>query len=464
MSRASSARSERGEPFPRRGSQGAVDTPFVTELNTPRRYSISVRSDRSENPAPSSARVIRRMSVIPRQKVKLPPLPQEEEQGFYDQNTLIQQYEALYEEVSALKKEIEPIRKQYLQLQDDLLYQSRCANSSEIDFAYYAPALSEAIGNGTFSSAIDNFQWQSFENTDEMSNLQSELSVYAVVRLAIEVDDARSELAEMRQNLEELKDQERQCRAQVARTKRQFPRQRILEQLDIIRDIQVSIARYELKNKKLEDEICDLEEQTAGRGRLDRRFYSPRGAGLYISAVLRPDIMASDCGKITAYAAVAAARATERLCGAPVSIKWVNDLYMNGKKICGVLTEGGFGMESGKLSYAVVGIGINTGKGEMPASVTERASDVFTESGVRVSRSDLAAALLDELADLPRAASTGDFIDEYRRRSCVIGRRVTVNGEYDALAVGIADDCSLILEKADGERVSFAAGEVSLKL
>ena len=206
------------------------------------------------------------------------------------------------------------------------------------------------------------------------------------------------------------------------------------------------------------------EEQTAGRGRLDRRFYSPRGAGLYISAVLRPDIMASDCGKITAYAAVAAARATERLCGAPVSIKWVNDLYMNGKKICGVLTEGGFGMESGKLSYAVVGIGINTGKGEMPASVTERASDVFTESGVRVSRSDLAAALLDELADLPCAASTGDFIDEYRRRSCVIGRRVTVNGEYDALAVGIADDCSLILEKADGERVSFAAGEVSLKL
>ena len=264
MSRASSARSERGEPFPRRASQGAVDTPFVTELNTPRRYSISVRSDRSENPAPNSARVIRRMSVIPRQKVKLPPLPKEEEQGFYDQNTLIQQYEALYEEVSALKKEIEPIRKQYLQLQDDLLYQSRCANSSEIDFAYYAPALSEAIGNGTFSSAIDNFQWQSFENTDEMSNLQSELSVYAVVRLAIEVDDARSELAEMRQDLEELKDQERQCRAQVARTKRQFPRQRILEQLDIIRDIQVSIARYELKNKKLEDEICDLEEQTAG--------------------------------------------------------------------------------------------------------------------------------------------------------------------------------------------------------
>ena len=263
MSRASSARSDRRDPFPRRGSQATLDTPFVTELDTPRRYSISVRSDRSENPAPSSARIVRRMSVIPRQKVKLPPLPQEEE-GFYDQNTLIQQYEALYDEVSALKEDIEPIRRQYLQLQDDLLFQSRCGNSSEIDFAYYAPALSEAIGNGTFSSAIDNFQWQSFENMDEMSNLQSELSVYAVVRLAIEVDDARAELAEMRANLADLKDQEHQCRAQVARTRRQYPRQRILEQLDIIRDIQISIARYELKNKKLEDEIADLEQETAG--------------------------------------------------------------------------------------------------------------------------------------------------------------------------------------------------------
>lgn len=203
------------------------------------------------------------------------------------------------------------------------------------------------------------------------------------------------------------------------------------------------------------------DSQTNGRGRLGRSFFSPSG-GLYMSVVVRPEMDASECGRITAYAAVAAARAVESLCGAEVKIKWVNDLYVGGKKICGILTEGGFGMESGELSYAVVGIGINAAGREFPLEIADRATSIENECGAPPDRCRLAAAVLDGLYAL-RTGELGGFIEEYRARSCVVGRRVVVNGEYEATAVGIGDDCSLLLDRG-GETMRFSAGEVSLKL
>ena len=204
--------------------------------------------------------------------------------------------------------------------------------------------------------------------------------------------------------------------------------------------------------------------QTAGRGRLRRAFFSPGGAGVYLSAVVRPALRADECGRITAYAALAAARAVESLTGADVKIKWVNDLYLGGRKICGILTEGGVSMEGGTLEYAVVGIGINVRHAVFPREVAEIATSIEEASGTAVDRCALAAAVLDGMADMEREVKSGGFTEEYRRRSCVIGKRVTVNGEYEALATGIADDCSLELETDDGRRLRFSAGEVSLKL
>ena len=203
--------------------------------------------------------------------------------------------------------------------------------------------------------------------------------------------------------------------------------------------------------------------QTAGRGRLGRAFLSPAGSGLYMSALIRPSISASDCGKLTAFAAVAAARTVEELCGASVDVKWVNDLYMNGKKICGILTEGSVGMENGELEYAIVGIGVNVTRREFPEELARIATDIETESGKKIDVCELAGRLLGRLDGAEKAVKDGSFIDEYRARSCVTGRTVTVNGEYDALATGIADDCSLLLER-DGKTYSFGAGEISLKL
>lgn len=202
--------------------------------------------------------------------------------------------------------------------------------------------------------------------------------------------------------------------------------------------------------------------QLSGRGRLGRTFFSPAG-GLYLSAVVRPHVKATECGRITAYAAVAAARGVERESGLRVEIKWVNDLYVRGKKICGILTEGGFGMESGELAYAVIGIGVNIRCDGLPDELSSRATGIENESGRAVDRCRLAAAILDELSCLD-AGLPDDFVREYVSRSCVIGRRVTVDGMYEATAEDIAEDCSLILRKDDGEQVRFSAGEVSLKL
>ena len=100
-------------------------------------------------------------------------------------------------------------------------------------------------------------------------------------------------------------------------------------------------------------------QQSAGRGRMGRRFESPAGKGIYLSLVLRVPVPASEALGVTVGAAVAVARAVQKLCGIELGIKWVNDLYYQGKKVCGILTEAGTSVESGLLEWLVVGIGLN---------------------------------------------------------------------------------------------------------
>ena len=108
-----------------------------------------------------------------------------------------------------------------------------------------------------------------------------------------------------------------------------------------------------------EGTVIIAEEQTAGRGRTGKQFYSPKGTGIYISILLRPDIPAEESLFLTTSAAVATARAIEDVSDKRALIKWVNDIYLEDKKTCGILTEGAFNVETGKLDYAIVGIGIN---------------------------------------------------------------------------------------------------------
>ena len=200
--------------------------------------------------------------------------------------------------------------------------------------------------------------------------------------------------------------------------------------------------------------------QTSGRGRRGHTFASPTG-GLYLSTLLRP-AAAINPGQITCLAAVAAARAIESLCALSVDIKWVNDLYLNGRKVAGILAEGVLSPD-GRLAAVVLGIGINV-CGTLPTELDGIAT-TLAEHGATLSREDLAAAFLNEWERVCTADHTA-VMEEYRRRNLVLGRLVTVvQGEasYPATVLAITDDGHLRVSAPDGERV-LSSGEVSLRL
>lgn len=218
--------------------------------------------------------------------------------------------------------------------------------------------------------------------------------------------------------------------------------------------------------------VVIADSQSAGKGRRGRSFFSPPGSGLYLSVILRPRLTGEQASRITSAAAVAAARAVERaasLPGGTVGIKWVNDLYIRGRKICGILTEAALDLESGLLDYAVLGIGINTAPISFPEELRWTATSVSNECGRPVSRSALAACLLDELErELPGVGEPPPcrFLEESRRRSVVVGRDVLVtkgNETFSARALEIDDEGGLVVETPAG-RQTLRSGEVSVHL
>lgn len=209
--------------------------------------------------------------------------------------------------------------------------------------------------------------------------------------------------------------------------------------------------------------------QSGGRGRLGRSFYSPPDSGLYLSVVLRPDVASSFALRITSAAAVAVCRAIERHSDRKASIKWVNDIFMDGRKVCGILTEGVSGFESGRIESVVVGIGLNHTEpnGGFPDELTNIAGAVFSsDSTQKISRNQLAADILSCLFELLPQLSDDAFIEEYRQRSIVLGKTVRVmqgNVSYEAVATGITDDGSLVVKTPEGDENILGTGEISIR-
>lgn len=200
--------------------------------------------------------------------------------------------------------------------------------------------------------------------------------------------------------------------------------------------------------------------QTGGRGRRGRTFASPVG-GLYLSTLLRPQ-RSIHPGLVTCLAAVAAARAIESLCHLTVDVKWVNDLFLNGRKVAGILAEGVLAPD-GTLSAVVLGIGINV-YGALPAELDTIATTLERE-GASLTREALAAAFLNEWERV-YTAPTEESMNEYIRRNLVMDREITVvqgADTYPATAVGITAEGHLLVSTPDGER-ELHSGEVSLQL
>ena len=208
------------------------------------------------------------------------------------------------------------------------------------------------------------------------------------------------------------------------------------------------------------------EFQTAGHGRFGRVFYSPERSGVYLSLVLRPELAPERAVLLTCMAAVAVARAVEKTSGLKAGIKWVNDVYIDSKKVCGILCEAGLDFEKGRMRHVVMGIGVNVGRMHFPPELENIATSISNECGREISRSAFTAALLDEINALYPQLETGAFMQEYKDRSNVIGRDATVlRGEErcEARAVDIDSEGNLIVELPDGSRQSLHSGEISLR-
>lgn len=208
-------------------------------------------------------------------------------------------------------------------------------------------------------------------------------------------------------------------------------------------------------------------QQTKGRGRLGRPFFSPSDTGLYMSILLRPEMVAGDALKITTAAAVAVAEAIEKVSGEKAEIKWVNDIYMSGKKVCGILTEASFNMEIGGLEYAVLGIGINAYRPEenFPEEIRSVADAVFSERKSDM-RNRLAAEILSGFGKYYDELAKNTFYNGYKSRLMWIGEEINVIHAGKTVPATLLDcdkDCRIIVEYENGEKETISSGEISIR-
>ena len=207
--------------------------------------------------------------------------------------------------------------------------------------------------------------------------------------------------------------------------------------------------------------------QTKGRGRRGRGFFSPADTGIYMSILLRPDSYPdAEVTKLTTMAAVAVCEAIEKLSGRPASVKWVNDVFVGGRKVCGILSEASFDLEDGSLDYVIIGIGINAymPKGGFPREIAGKAGSVFDRQSAG-KRNQLAAEVLNRLMAYYSSGQTDSHARAYRDRSLVIGRDIEFT-KHDVVrkahVLGLDDNCGLMVRFEDGSEETLISGEVSI--
>lgn len=224
-------------------------------------------------------------------------------------------------------------------------------------------------------------------------------------------------------------------------------------------------AKELAKNGADEGTVIVANSQTCGRGRMGRSFFSPKDTGIYMSIILRPKVSAENSLLLTTAAACAVAKVAEKHTGTKAQIKWVNDVYQNGKKICGILTEGQINPD-GVLDFAIVGIGINLkspkdGFGELSNVATAMFSD-----GDRYDKEEIIKDLLDIFLSYCEDIEKKPHLDEYASYSFLTGETVDVlrAGEilYTAKVLGVDENFSLVIEH-DGVTKHLSSGEVSVK-
>lgn len=226
-----------------------------------------------------------------------------------------------------------------------------------------------------------------------------------------------------------------------------------------------STNNYAKNNGLSNGSLVTCEEQTTGRGRLGRRWESQNG--MCMSIVLIPEIELSQISKITQVCAAAVAKALEEL-QIHALIKWPNDIFLNEKKICGILTE--MKTEADKHPYVVVGIGMNVNNEKFPDEIKDIASSLYIETGKVFEKSIIAAKILNHFEILYNEFINGNFIDSLdicREKSFVIGKNINIienNSVRKATAVDIGSEGELVVITEGGNTEKIISGEVSVRL
>ncbi len=215
-----------------------------------------------------------------------------------------------------------------------------------------------------------------------------------------------------------------------------------------------------------EGTVVVAEEQTGGKGRLERSFFSPKEKGIWFSVILRPPYLPKDTPKFTLMAAVAVVKAIERF-NLRAGIKWPNDIMYNGRKLVGILTE--MSAEIGHLNYIVVGIGINVNvkREEFPESIREIAASLSEMNGENLNRIEIFRAILEEFDNLYVENNFEEVFKIWRQYNITLGEKVTVfsaeSGEiFTGTAIDITEDGALAVETG-GEKKIVYAGDVSIR-
>ncbi len=222
------------------------------------------------------------------------------------------------------------------------------------------------------------------------------------------------------------------------------------------------------KEGAIEGTVLVAEHQTAGRGRLGKTFYSPKDKGVYFSLLLKPSFSVEYASFVTVAAAVAVRRAVKSLFSVETQIKWVNDLYFDGKKFCGILTESAFGKD-GEMEYAVLGIGINLTEPEegYPEEFSYKTTCLSNFVEREIEKKTLIEEILKEFATLYQNIAQKAYLSEYKSASCVIGKEIEIlSGAYKgrATAIDIDDEANLVCRLENGEIVTLGTGDVSIHL
>ncbi len=227
-------------------------------------------------------------------------------------------------------------------------------------------------------------------------------------------------------------------------------------------------AKAKAREGAKEGTVLIAESQTGGKGRLGKAWESPSGTGIWMSLILRPEILPQDVSGITLVAGLAICKAIRKVTSLPAYIKWPNDIVINGKKACGILTE--MSAEMDRVNYVIVGIGINVNMTSFPEHLQEIATSLKIESGAKYRRKDIVSEILmffeEYYLEYIEEKSLKEMLGEYKELCITLKKevRIIIKGQsYQATPVDIDERGALIVENKDGNRETITSGEVSVR-